>query len=146
MSIGTQPLSRKPARPLRLTILCGALALLALATLSACQAQRPSAPASSLNADRAVGDIMVRFTAPPVTASEDAGRLVESIAGPIRFVVKRPMSGGVWLVTAISASADATLDQAVATLRAAPRIDTAEPDRVLKPNRTQPASRDMRPD
>ncbi|MGO4328303.1 hypothetical protein AB4Z48_24540 [Cupriavidus sp. 2TAF22] len=146
MSLGKQPHSRKPARPLRLTAACGALALLALATLSACQAQRPSAPpANSISADRAVGDIMVRFTAPPVIASEDAGRLLESIAGPIRFVVKRPMSGGVWLVTAISASADATLDQAVATLRTAPRIETAEPDRVLKPNRTQPIGRDMQP-
>ncbi|MDF3839145.1 hypothetical protein P3W85_40350 [Cupriavidus basilensis] len=144
MSIGKLPHSRSRFRPLRITAACGVLALLAL---TACQAQqRPSAPpANSISADRAVGDIMVRFSAPPVITSEEAGRLLEPIAGPIRFVVKRPMSGGVWLVTAISASADATLDQAVATLRAAPRIELAEPDRVLKPNRTMPSGRDMPP-
>ncbi|WP_183035657.1 hypothetical protein [Cupriavidus sp. UME77] len=142
MSLGKQPHSRSLARPLRITAACGLLALLAL---TACQAQqRPSAPPlNSISADRAVGDIMVRFSAPPVTVSEDADRLLASIAGPIRFVVKRPMSGGVWLVTAISASADATIDQALATLRSSPRIELAEPDRVLKPNRTQPVGRDM---
>ncbi|WP_441629972.1 hypothetical protein [Cupriavidus sp. 2MCAB6] len=143
MSTGKLPHSRSMARPLRITAACGLLALLAL---TACQAQqRPYAPAGSISADRAVGDIMVRFSAPPVTGSEEAGRLLESISGPIRFVVKRPMSGGVWLVTAISQSGDATMEQAVATLRAAPRIELAEPDRVLKPNRTMPMGRDMPP-
>jgi hypothetical protein len=144
MSIGKPPHSRSLARPLLITAACGLLALL---SLSACQAPQHSyaPPANSISADRAVGDIMVRFSAPPVSGSEEADRLLEAITGPIRFVVKRPMSGGIWLVTAISPSADVTIDQAVATLRAAPRIELAEPDRVLKPNRTMPIGRDMPP-
>ncbi|QYY32599.1 hypothetical protein K2O51_17665 [Cupriavidus pinatubonensis] len=120
-----------------------AAATLALLALSGCQAQPSQPPRGAITADRVVGDIMVRFTAPDVIVSEEAGKLLDTIEGPIRFVVKRPLSGGVWLVTAISASPDATMDQALATLRAAPRVGTAEPDRVLKPNHTMPVSRDM---
>ncbi|MNY20495.1 hypothetical protein D3C86_1539760 [compost metagenome] len=75
--------------------------------------------------------------------SEDAGKLLAGIEGPVRYVVKRPMSGGVWLVTAITAVPDITLDQAVATLQAAPRVESATSDRTLKPHRTMPTSRDM---
>jgi len=122
-------------------------AAFSLLALTGCQSQGQRAasapPVGSLSADRSLGDIMIRFNQPEVTASMDAGKQLAQIEGPIRFVVKRPMSGGVWLVTAISPSPDATLDQAVATLRAAPRIASADPDRVLKPNRTMPAGRDM---
>jgi hypothetical protein len=80
-----------------------------------------------------------------VTVSEDAGKLLADVQGPVRYVVKRPMSGGVWLVTAITAQADVTLDQAVATLQAAPRVESATPDRMLKPHRAMPVGRDMPP-
>jgi len=130
---------------LRLTV--AAAAVLSLFALPGCQSQsQPAAsapPVGSLTADRSLGDIMIRFNQPEVTASVDAGKQLAQIGGPIRFEVKRPMSGGVWLVTAISPSPDATLDQAVTTLRAAPRIASADPDRVLKPNRTMPAGRDQ---
>jgi len=142
------PPSGSRRRPtLRSVVAISAAAGLALLALTGCQAQAGASapPTGSISADRALGDIMVRFTPPAVNMSEDAGRLLAGIEGPIRFVVKRPMSGGVWLVTAITPSADATLDQAVATLRAAPRIETAEPDRVIKPNRTIPTTRDMPP-
>ncbi|CAG2129900.1 hypothetical protein [Cupriavidus numazuensis] len=120
-------------------------ATVALLALPGCQAQPKASqpPRGAITADRVVGDIMVRFTAPDVIISEEAGKLLDTIEGPIRFVVKRPLSGGIWLVTAISASPDTTMDQALATLRAAPRVGTAEPDRVLKPNHTMPVSRDM---
>lgn len=123
----------------------GAVAIAAFLALTGCQAQPKSSqpPRGAISADRVVGDIMVRFTAPDVNVSAEAGKLLDTIEGPIRYVVKRPLSGGVWLVTAISASPDATMDQALATLRAAPRIGTAEPDRMLKPNHTMPVSRDM---
>jgi len=138
--------TRKLARPL----LAGALGLalaLALGGLTGCQAQSQPAPPppGGISADRAVGDIMVRFRAPAVNDSIEAGRLLADIPGPMRFVVKRPMSGGVWLVTAITDKPDATLDQAVGILREAPRIEVAEPDRLLKPNRSMPTSRDMPP-
>jgi len=147
MPITRQLMHAGRRRPLRTALATGTAAALALLALSACQAQPKASepPKGSITADRALGDIMIRFTPPEVNLSVDAGHLLAGIEGPIRFVVKRPMSGGVWLVTAISASPGATLDQALATLRAAPRIQTAEPDRVLRPNRTYPTSRDMPP-
>ncbi|MDK3026557.1 hypothetical protein QO239_28515 [Cupriavidus taiwanensis] len=135
----------RPRASLRALLAVATAASAALLALSACQAQPKASapPPGSITDDRALGDIMVRFKPPAVDMSEDAGKLLAEIKGPIRYVVKRPMSGGVWLVTAISPSADATLDQAVDTLRATPRIDTAEPDRLLKPSRNIPTSRDM---
>lgn len=132
-------------RPLRAVLALATAATAALLGLSGCQAHSGASapPPGSITDDRALGDIMVRFRPPAVDMSEDAGKLLVEIKGPIRYVVKRPMSGGVWLVTAISNTAGATLDQAVDTLRATPRIETAEPDRLIKPNRTMPTSRDM---
>ncbi len=137
MTIGKLPQTRR-AR-------CVAAAFgLALLSLTGCQAQPPaSPPPGAITTDRPLGDIMVRFSPPAVTESMEAGRLLAQIEGPVRFVVKRPMSGGMWLVTAIAPSADTTLDQAVATLRAAPRVEIADPDRVLKPNRRMPEGRDQ---
>ncbi|WP_367394968.1 hypothetical protein [Cupriavidus sp. Agwp_2] len=132
-------------RPLRHVLALATAATAALLALSGCQAHSGASapPPGSITDDRALGDIMVRFKPPAVDMSEDAGKLLAEIKGPIRYVVKRPMSGGVWLVTAISSSADATIDQAVDTLRATPRIETADPDRLIQPNRTMPTSRDM---
>lgn len=115
------------------------------AAVSGCASESKSfaPPRGSITDDRAIGDILVQFTPPEVVASEDAGKLLAAVAGPVRYVVKRPMSGGVWLVTAITASADVTLDQAVATLQAAPRVASATPDRMLKPHRAMPVGRDM---
>jgi hypothetical protein len=125
--------------------LFAALGTMAVLGLTGCSSSHTASapPPGSITNDRSLGDIMVRFNPPPVVVSEDAGKQLAAIKGPIRFVVKRPMSGGVWLVTAISPAADATIDQAVATLKAESRIASAEPDRVLKPNRTQPLGRDM---
>lgn len=121
------------------------LALTALTTVSGCASESKSfaPPRGSITDDRAIGDILVKFTPPEVVQSEDADKLLATIAGPVRYVVKRPMSGGVWLVTAITASADVTLDQAVATLQSAPRVASATPDRMLKPHRAMPTGRDM---
>ncbi|CAG9176839.1 hypothetical protein [Cupriavidus pampae] len=137
---------RSPARN-ALSALLAAAAFAGFGAMSGCasEARSYTPPPGSITDDRAIGDIMVRFTPPAVIVSEDAGKLLAGIAGPYRYVVKRPMSGGVWLVTAISKSADATLEQAATTLRAAPRIETAEPDRMLKPHRTMPNTRDMPP-
>lgn len=122
-----------------------AVALTALSAVSGCASESKSfaPPLGSITDDRAIGDILVQFAPPEVTVSEDAGKLLAAIPGPVRYVVKRPMSGGTWLVTAITASADVTLDQAVATLQAAPRVTSATPDRLLRPHRDRPVSRDM---
>ncbi|WP_227459789.1 hypothetical protein [Cupriavidus pauculus] len=140
---------RKPPLPLRraAAVSAAALALTALFAASGCASESKSfaPPRGSITDDRAIGDILVKFTAPEVTVSEDAGKLLADVQGPVRYVVKRPMSGGVWLVTAITAQADVTLDQAVATLQAAPRVESATPDRVLKPHRAMPTGRDMPP-
>lgn len=122
-----------------------ALALTALTAISGCASESKSfaPPRGSITDDRAIGDILVQFTPPDVTTSEDAGKLLAAVEGPVRYVVKRPMSGGTWLVTAITAKADVTLDQAVATLQAAPRVASATPDRMLKPHRAMPVGRDM---
>jgi hypothetical protein len=146
------PSAQDPSAPRRRALTAKAAvaaiaATAALGAISGCASESRSyaPPAGSITDDRAIGDIMVRFTPPEVIVSEDAGKLLAGITGPYRYVVKRPMSGGVWLVTAISKSTDATLDQAVTVLRGAPRIETAEPDRVLKPHRTMPKTRDMPP-
>lgn len=134
----------KPTSPARLRWLLPVLALCGAALLAACSGPKPAAPPEgSITDDRALGDIMVRFTPPPVETSLQAGQVLGEIKGPVRFVVKRPMSGGVWLVTAISPEPDATLDQALETLRAVPRVQTAEPDRLLRPHRARPEGRDL---
>jgi hypothetical protein len=126
-------------------IVAATFAALAVAAASGCASESKSfaPPRGSITDDRAIGDILVKFTPPDVATSEDAGKLLAAIEGPVRYVVKRPMSGGVWLVTAITKSPDITADQAVATLQAAPRVESATPDRMLKPHRTMPVSRDM---
>ncbi|WP_231906977.1 hypothetical protein [Cupriavidus sp. D384] len=142
------PIARTPAgrftRHLAASALV-ALGLTALTALSGCASESKSfaPPRGSITDDRAIGDILVKFTPPEVTMSEDAGKLLADVQGPVRYIVKRPMSGGAWLVTAITASADVTLAQAVATLQAAPRVESATADRMLRPHRTKPAGRDM---
>jgi hypothetical protein len=132
-----------PSIPRRIVV--ATFAALAVTAVSGCASESKSfaPPPGSITDDRAIGDILIKFTPPDVVASEDAGKLLAGIEGPVRYVVKRPMSGGVWLVTAITKSPDVTLDQAVATLKAAPRVESATPDRMLKPHRTMPTSRDM---
>jgi hypothetical protein len=117
---------------------------LAVGGVSGCASESKSfaPPRGSITDDRAIGDILVQFTPPDVTTSEDAGKLLAAVEGPVRYVVKRPMSGGVWLVTR-SRNPDITADQAVATLQAAPRVESATPDRMLKPHRSMPVGRDM---
>lgn len=141
----TSPTTPRRTRTLaRLLIVGAALGVVAIA---GCQSQRkPLAPAAgSITDDRSIGDIMVRFTPPEVNTSLEAGRLLEAIPGPIRFVIKRPLSGGVWLVTAISPSPEANMAQAVATLRTVPRVALAEPDDLRAPSRPFPIGRDMPP-
>ncbi|WP_137926782.1 hypothetical protein [Cupriavidus sp. 2SB] len=127
------------------TVATAAFAALAMTAISGCASESKSfaPPRGALTNDRALGDILVKFTPPDVMLSEDAGKLLAAIEGPARYVVKRPMSGGVWLITAITTSGDVTMDQAVATLKAAPRIESATPDRMLKPHRARPTGRDM---
>lgn len=131
--------NRNAARLLLVGAVLGALAL------AGCQSQRKplAPPAGSITDDRSIGDIMVRFEPPEVTTSLEAGRLLEAATGPIRYVVKRPLSGGVWLVTAISPAPDADMAQAVATLRTVPRVAMAEPDDLRAPSRQFPIGRDM---
>lgn len=126
-------------------VVAATFAALAVTAVSGCASESKSfaPPRGSITDDRAIGDILVKFTPPDVTTSEDAGKLLTAIEGPVRYVVKRPMSGGVWLVTAITKSPDITADQAVATLQAAPRVESATPDRMLKPHRSMPVGRDM---
>ncbi len=72
---------------------------------------------------------------------EDAGKLLAKIEGPVRYVVKRPMPRGVGRSPPSRTTPDITFDQAVATLQAAPRVESATSDRMLKPHRTMPTSR-----
>jgi len=143
MTAGQLP--QHPRRKAAAMTMAMALSVLALTAVSGCASESKSfaPPRGSITDDRAIGDILVKFTPPEVTVSEDAGQLLAKIEGPVRYVVKRPMSGGVWLVTAITAAPDVTLDQAVATLQAAPRVESATPDRMLKPHHAMPTSRDM---
>lgn len=120
-----------------------AAALLGMAGLGGCQSQGMSPPAGAISADRVLGDILVRFSAPEVTTSVEASQLLAQAPGAVRFVVKRPMSGGIWLVTALTPDASATLDQAVTTLRAVPRVESADLERRLHPTRPMPTGRDM---
>lgn len=148
MTHGKLPSSRKIANPIARRLATSALVALGLTALTAvsgCASESKSfaPPRGSITDDRAIGDILVKFAPPEVTASEDAGKLLAEVQGPVRYVVKRPLSGGAWLVTAITASTDITLDQAVATLKAAPRVESATADRMLRPHRTKPVSRDM---
>jgi hypothetical protein len=148
MTHGKLPSSRKTANPIARRLATSALVALGLTALTAvsgCASESKSfaPPRGSITDDRAIGDILVKFAPPEVTVSEDAGKLLAEVQGPVRYVVKRPMSGGAWLVTAITASADVTLEQAVATLKAAPRVESATADRMLRPHRTKPVSRDM---
>ncbi|MBY4895820.1 hypothetical protein [Cupriavidus sp. AU9028] len=138
----------RPRRPLLRRVLgCVAVGCVMAAGLglAACGSGRAPAapPEGSITDDRALGDILVRFSPPDVNESMQAGELLAAATGPVRFVVKRPMSGGIWLVTAISADKTATLEQALTTLRALPRVQTAEPDRFQGPSRPQPTGRDM---
>lgn len=136
MSIGKSTSTHRLRRLLFVAALCG------VAAVAACGTSPAEPPPGAISDDRALGDILVSFT-PPVTTSLQAGEVLGQIEGPVRFVVKRPMSGGVWLVTAITAQPDATLDQALQTLRGQPRVQHAEPDRLLRPHRTIPQGRDM---
>lgn len=138
---GGRPVSRPARRATRRLTL--AVALCGLALAAACSSKPATPPPGAITDDRAVGDILVRFTPPAVDTSLQAGELLAQAKGPIRFVVKRPMSGGTWLVTAISPSPEATIEQAVTTLRALPRIEAAEADRRLTPSRPKPTGRDM---
>lgn len=137
MSIGKSSSTRPLRRLLFVAALCG------VAAVAACGTSPAEPPPGAISDDRSLGDILVSFTPPPVTTSLQAGEVLQQIKGPVRFVVKRPMSGGVWLVTAITAQPDATMDQALATLRSQPRVEHAEPDRLLRPHRTIPPGRDM---
>lgn len=131
--------------PLRKSALLLAAAL-ALPLLAACQSQGASAPPGSISTERVISDLLVSFTDPPVLTSIEAGSLLDKVEGPIRYVVKRPMSGGVWLVTAISQDADVTVQTAVDTLRAAPRILSVDAEDRRRPARSMPSGRDMPPD
>jgi hypothetical protein len=134
MTAGQSP--QHPRRKVLAMALAAAASLASLGAVSGCASESKSfaPPRGSITDDRAIGDILVKFTPPEVMAT---------IEGPVRYVVKRPMSGGVWLVTAITAAPDITLEQAVTTLQAAPRVESATSDRTLKPHRTMPTSRDM---
>ncbi|WP_458216331.1 hypothetical protein [Paracidovorax citrulli] len=136
---------RRPRRRRGLGCIAAGCVMAAALGLAACGSGRvPAAPPEgSITDDRALGDILVRFSPPEVTESMQAGELLAGAPGPVRFVVKRPMSGGIWLVTAISADETVTLDQALTTLRGLPRIQTAEPDRLQGPSRMPPTGRNM---
>lgn len=92
-------------------------------------------PPASVSAAHALGDIIIGLRT-PTDASATVQNLVDAIgarATPrLAFAVVRPMSGGFWIVRASSGDASATLDGAVAALRAAPGITSADPDRVMK--------------
>jgi hypothetical protein len=97
-------------------------------------------PRGSITDDRAIGDILVssrrEVTRPRTQAScgdVQAGALCGQAAD-----VRRRMAGD-----GHHGAADVTLDQAVATLQAAPRVESATPDRMLKPHRAMPVGRDM---
>ncbi|MGM3273581.1 hypothetical protein [Ralstonia sp. 24A2] len=92
-------------------------------------------PPASVSAAHALGDIIVGLSTP--TASSTTVQGVLDTAGAratprLAFAVMRPMSGGFWVVRASSGDAAATLDGAVAALRSAPGVASADPDRVMK--------------
>ncbi|AJW46103.1 Lipoprotein [Ralstonia mannitolilytica] len=92
-------------------------------------------PPASVSAAHPLGDIIVGLST-PTTASTTVQSLVDAAgarATPrLAFAVVRPMSGGFWVVRASSGDASATLDGAVAALRSAPGIASADADRVMK--------------
>lgn len=90
---------------------------------------------SSVSAAHPLGDIIIGLS--PQTTSSATVQGVLDAAGAratprLAFAVVRPMSGGFWVVRASSGDASATLDGAVAALRATPGIASADPDRVVK--------------
>ncbi|MFP3889019.1 hypothetical protein [uncultured Ralstonia sp.] len=92
-------------------------------------------PPASVSAAQNLGDVIVGLRAPTDSAATLQGQLdaIGARATPrVAFTVVRPMSGGYWVVRAASGDASATLDNAIATLRAAPGIASADADRVLK--------------
>ncbi|CAG2144021.1 hypothetical protein KTE26_04770 [Ralstonia mannitolilytica] len=92
-------------------------------------------PPASVSAAHPLGDIIVGLST-PTTASTTVQSVVDAAgarATPrLAFAVVRPMSGGFWVVRASSGDASATLDGAVAALRSAPGIASADADRVMK--------------
>ena len=92
-------------------------------------------PPASVSAAHPLGDIIVGLST-PTTASPTVQSVVDAAgarATPrLAFAVVRPMSGGFWVVRASSGDASATLDGAVAALRSAPGIASADADRVMK--------------
>lgn len=92
-------------------------------------------PPASVSAAHSLGDIIVGLSTPTTSSTTVQGLLdaAGARATPrLAFTVNRPMSGGFWVVRASSGDATATLDGAVAALRATPGIASADPDRVVK--------------
>lgn len=92
-------------------------------------------PPASVSAAHTLGDIIIGLRTP--TDSSAAVQKVVDAAGAaatprLAFAIVRPMSGGFWLVRASSGDSAATLDGAVAALRSAPGVASADPDRVMK--------------
>lgn len=92
-------------------------------------------PPASVSAAQNLGDIIVGLST-PTTSSTTVQNVVDAAgarATPrLAFTVVRPMSGGFWVVRASSGDASATLDGAIAALRAAPGIASADADRVMR--------------
>ena len=95
-------------------------------------------PPASVSAAQNLGDIIVGLRAPTDSAAT-LQTLLNGIGAratpPYAFTPVRPMSGGFWVVRAASGEPSATLDGAIAALRAAPGIASADADRILKPQR-----------
>lgn len=92
-------------------------------------------PPASVSAAHSLGDIIIGLSTPTTSSTTVQGLLdaAGARATPrLAFTVNRPMSGGFWVVRASSGDATATLDGAVAALRATPGIASADPDRVVK--------------
>lgn len=79
---GAAGLARRPVSRTtrRLTL---AVALCGLALAAACSSKPAMPPPGSITDDRAVGDILVRFTPPAVDTSLQAGELLAQAKGPI---------------------------------------------------------------
>ncbi|WP_296229390.1 hypothetical protein [Ralstonia sp. UBA689] len=92
-------------------------------------------PPASVSAAQTLGDIIIGLRT-PTDSSAAVQNVVDAVgarATPrLAFAIVRPMSGGFWVVRASSGDASATLDGAVAALRAAPGIASADPDRIMK--------------
>lgn len=137
-------------RPLLLSARPALAAALGLFLLAACKsvpaidpgkppamdpASTNTQPPASVSAAQTLGDIIIGLHT-PTTSSAAVQNVVDAVgarATPrLAFAIVRPMSGGFWIVRASSGDASATLDGAVAALRAAPSISSADPDRVMK--------------